>query len=98
MKIKKITITEQYENDKTRKFDFPVDSTKTIFQNAKYALRTVCENAYFADAKIAAKNDPSIYTHEDYEDVLAENEKEYMFCWWGKKYDAGVEISVIVEE
>lgn len=98
MKIKKITAAEQYENDQYREFDFPVNTSKTIFQNAKEVLHFVKENPYFENAKISAKNDPQINTSEDYPDILAENEKEYVFFWWGKKYGAGVEISIIVED
>lgn len=98
MKIKKITATEQYENEQYREFDFPVNTEKTIFQNAKEVLHFVNENPYFENAKISAKNAPEICTSEDYPDILAENEKEYTFRWWGKKYGAGVEISIIVED
>lgn len=98
MKIKKITITEQYESEKTREYDFIADQGKSIFENAKNALQFVKEDSYFAAAGIDAENDPDIYTHDDFDDILSLNEKEFIFSWWGKNYSAGVEISVIVEE
>lgn len=99
MEIKKITITEQFEDEKTSEFEITPDQEKSVFENAAAALQYVkLEDAYFDAAEITAVDEPDIYTHEDFEDILALNEKEFFFSWWGKKYSAGVEVSVIVVE
>lgn len=98
MKIKSVRITEQYEDEKTNEYLIQADQTKSVYENALIALKTVNEKEYFSKAEIPSPDNPDVNTHEDYPDILAENEKEYLYCWWGFNYAAGVEISIIVEE
>ena len=99
MEVKKITVTAIYEDEKNAELQFTPDQEKSVFENAAAALQSVkSEDSYFSAAGITAENDPDIYTHEDFEDILASSEKEFFFSWWGKNYSAGVEVSVIVTE
>lgn len=98
MKIKKITVTAIYEDGKNAEFQFTPDPEKSVFENAAAALQSVKSDSYFDAAGIEAEDDADVYTHDDFDDVLSLNEKEFFFSWWGKNYSAGVEVSVIIAE
>lgn len=98
MKIKSIRVVEQYEDEKTNEYEIVIDHSKSVYENALNALKEVEEKEYFSEAEIISSDDADIYTHDDYSDILSENEKEYIYSWYGIKYGAGVEISIITEE
>ena len=75
MRIKRVQITEQYEDEKTNEYYIVADQTKSVYENALIALNVVNEKEYFSEAGISSPDDPDIYTNEDYPDILAENEK-----------------------
>lgn len=105
MEIKRVMVTLEWEDGKTADFidENPPKAGEyagmTIFQIAKKKLKSVCESSdfgdYFGGAKISAKNEPIIFTSDDDPDMIGEGEKEYSFNFWGKKYDACVEVEII---
>lgn len=98
MKIIDVRVTEWDDDEVRNEYPFCADQTKSVYENALIALNEVIENEYFAEAEIFSPDNPDIYTSKNFPGFFAENEKEYLYCWWGINYAAGVEISILVEE